>query len=557
MGIKTIDRSLFVQMVRNGLRNLTINKDLINKLNVFPVPDGDTGTNMHLSLTSGVKEVEQVKDESIQKIVASFSRGLLMGARGNSGVILSQIFRGFGAHLESVDEVTVAELALAFDAGVDTAYKSVTDPVEGTILTVAKDAAKRALELKDETDMVTFFEEVVEEANASLARTPDLLPVLKEVGVVDSGGKGLVVIYEGFLAAVKGEEITEVVHDLVDEDAIEDVHERSVQSYIDIESIEYGYCTEFIVKFKEDKLAEHPFNEASFRETLTNYGDSLLVASDDTMVKVHIHAEHPGDVMTIAQQYGDLTKIKIENMREQYADIVEEDQKKSKDEIIDAGENGIISVAAGQGMIDMFYSIGASYIIEGGQTMNPSTEDIVSAINKVNAKNVYIFPNNKNIILSAEQAKNLIDDKNVIVVPSKTIPQGIHAILEFDETASLEESIETLTEAVKEVKTGSVTYAIRDTVINDIDVKKDHFIGLTDETIVTTAADKVATAKQLIDKLVDEDEDEIITVFFGDDVTEAEKEAISAYVEHLFEDELDIELIDGGQPIYSFIIMVN
>src|SRR5699024_2861573 len=357
MGIKTIDRSLFVQMVRNGLRNLTINKDLINKLNVFPVPDGDTGTNMHLSLTSGVKEVEQVKDESIQKIVASFSRGLLMGARGNSGVILSQIFRGFGAHLESVDEVTVAELALAFDAGVDTAYKSVTDPVEGTILTVAKDAAKRALELKDETDMVTFFEEVVEEANASLARTPDLLPVLKEVGVVDSGGKGLVVIYEGFLAAVKGEEITEVVHDLVDEDAIEDVHERSVQSYIDIESIEYGYCTEFIVKFKEDKLAEHPFNEASFRETLTNYGDSLLVASDDTMVKVHIHAEHPGDVMTIAQQYGDLTKIKIENMREQYADIVEEDQKKSKDEIIDAGENGIISVAAGQGMIDMYYSI--------------------------------------------------------------------------------------------------------------------------------------------------------------------------------------------------------
>lgn len=556
MGKSVINSSLFVRMVRSGLRNLTNNKDYINKLNVFPVPDGDTGTNMNLSMTSGVNEVEKVKDKDMSIIIAAFVRGLLMGARGNSGVILSQLFRGFGSHLESANEITVKDFAYALDAGVKTAYQSVTNPVEGTILTVAKDAAAHAQTLTDETDMIHFFEQVVAEAKASLDRTPDLLPVLKEVGVVDSGGQGLLVIYQGFLAALRGEEIVATEPEASQEaNFAEDVHERSVQSYIDIESIEYGYCTEFIVKFDDEKLSNNPFDEAVFREKLTHYGDSLLVASDDTMVKVHIHSETPGEVMTIAQQYGDLTAIDIENMRQQYEDIVAAENEE-KNDIIDAGKNGIISVAAGQGMIDMFYSIGASYMIQGGQTMNPSTEDIVQAVAKVNAENVYIFPNNKNIILAANQAAALIEDKNVIVVPSKTIPQGIHAILEFDDSQDLTASIANLEEALTEVKTGSVTFATRDTVINHIAVKKNDYIGLNDETIVTTSASKLETTESLIETLIDEDA-EILTIFFGEDVTAEEKTAIESFAETNYGDDLDIEIHDGKQPIYSFVIMVN
>jgi len=554
MGKQTINNSLFVQMIRLGLRNLTNNKEYINKLNVFPVPDGDTGTNMNLSMTSGANEVEKVKSEELSIIIAAFVRGLLMGARGNSGVILSQIFRGFGTELAEVKEITVEDLAKALDAGVDTAYKSVTNPVEGTILTVAKDAAAKAKTLTDETDIIVFFEQVVAEAKASLNRTPDLLPILKEVGVVDSGGQGLLVIYEGFLAALKGEEIVDTAEQNEVDDFAQDVHERSVQSYIDIESIEYGYCTEFIVKFDKDKLRDHPFVEDTFRETLTNYGDSLLVASDDSMVKVHIHSEKPGEVMTIAQQYGDLTAIDIENMRQQYENIVSED--KSELDSIDAGENGIISVAAGSGMIDMFYSIGTSYIIEGGQTMNPSTEDIVQAINKVNAPNIFIFPNNKNIILAANQAAALIEDKKVIVIPSKTVPQGIHAILEFDHSLDVEDTKARMEEAISEVKTGTVTFATRNTVINDIEVKKDHYIGLNDETIITTSANKVDTTKALIDKLVDEDS-EIITLFSGEGVKDEELAEIESYIEEEYGEDLDIEIHDGKQPIYSFIIMIN
>lgn len=554
MGKQTINSSLFVQMVRLGLRNLTNNKEYINKLNVFPVPDGDTGTNMNLSMTSGANEVEKVKNEELSIIIAAFVRGLLMGARGNSGVILSQLFRGFGTQLTEAKEITVEDLANALDAGVDTAYKSVTNPVEGTILTVAKDAAAKAKTLTEETDVIVFFEQVVEEAKASLDRTPNLLPILKEVGVVDSGGQGLLAIYEGFLAALKGEEIEETLVQDQGADFAQDVHERSVQSYIDIDSIEYGYCTEFIVKFDKDKLANHPFIEDEFRETLTNYGDSLLVASDESMVKIHIHSENPGEVMTIAQQYGDLTAIDIENMRQQYENIVSED--KDELDVIDAGENGIISVAAGSGMIDMFYSIGASYIIEGGQTMNPSTEDIVQAVHKVNAKNVFIFPNNKNIILAANQAAALIEDKNVIVIPSKTVPQGIHAILEFDQSLDVEDAKARMEEAITEVKTGTVTFAIRDTVINEIEVKKDHFIGLNDETIITTSSSKVDTTKALIDQLVDEDA-EIITLFSGEDVEDDELAEVESYIEEKYDDELDIEIHHGKQPIYSFIIMIN
>ena len=398
MAMTTLDGKRFAQMVLQGATHLANNAKTVDALNVFPVPDGDTGTNMNLSMTSGAKEVKNHVSDHIGKVAGALAKGLLMGARGNSGVILSQLFRGFAKAIEQKSEINSKEFAAALEAGVQTAYKAVMKPVEGTILTVAKDAAKRAVAVaKKEADIVVVMTEVLKEAKASLKRTPDLLPVLKEVGVVDSGGQGLVFVYEGFLAALKGETIAET-EALSMGQLVRTEHHRNVQSHLSADDIEFGYCTEFMVKFEQDKVAKHPFREETFRQDLSRFGDSLLVIADDEVVKVHIHAEQPGEVLTYAQRYGSLINIKIENMREQHANIVHQEmQPPKKQERI---PYGIVAVAMGDGIAELFKSIGAHAVIEGGQTMNPSTEDIVKAIEEVNAQTVFVLPNNKNIIFT-------------------------------------------------------------------------------------------------------------------------------------------------------------
>ena len=541
---------MFVNMVEMGAANLRKHRDSINKLNVFPVPDGDTGTNMNLSMTSALKELNKLSTNDMPTILNAFIKGLLMGARGNSGVLLSQLFRGFSLYLIEQEEISLVHLAQAFDAGVKTAYKAVTNPVEGTILTVAKDLAKAAQDnAQTANDPVELMEKVVEEANASLKRTPDLLPILKEVGVVDSGGKGLVVILEGFLAALKGEELIDLDEELSIEALVEIEHERSVQSYIDKDSIDKGYCTEFIVEFDDAKLQTSPFHEDTFRAELSEYGDSLLVAADHDFVKIHIHTETPGEVMTLAQKYGDLTQIDIENMRKQYEAIVEEEVENKEKQ-----PYGIITVAQGTGLKEMFLSIGATSVIEGGQTMNPSTEDFIRAIEKVNADHIIILPNNSNIIMAAEQVKEFVDT-NVTIIPTKTIPQGISALFSFDEATSLEENESNMTDAIGDVKTGLVTYATRDTVIDDIDIKEGSFIGMNEGSIKVTDPNKLTTVESLLSHIVDED-DEIVTVFYGEDVTDDEVEKLQQYVDETF-DEVEFEFHNGEQPIYSFIIMVE
>lgn len=544
-----ITSSTLVKMIEMGAANLRNHKDEINKLNVFPVPDGDTGTNMNLSMASAVKELNNLSTEDLPTILQAFMRGLLMGARGNSGVLLSQLFRGFSQYLMEQDEITIIHFAKALDVGVQTAYDAVTNPVEGTILTVAKDVAKVARDYAETSeDFILFMEKIVEEARLSLNRTPELLPILKEVGVVDSGGKGLVVILEGFLAALKGEELEEVLVDSSLEETVEKKHEEAVQSFIDKESIEFGYCTEFFIEFDEKKLAENPFQEDKFRHELSEYGDSLLVAADDKFVKIHIHTEYPGKVMTIAQRFGDLVNIDIENMRKQYDEIVDE---KVEEEM---KKYGIIVVAQGNGIKDMFLSIGATKVVEGGQTMNPSIEDIVTAIENENAEHIFILPNNSNIVLAAEQAVS-ITDKKVAVIPSKSIPQGISVLFAFDGDLSAEENEENMVDALADVKTGLVTYATRDTVINDMEIKKGSFIGMNDGTIKVTASNKLSTMESLLQHVVDED-DELVTIFYGEDVTEEEVASLRQYVEENLE-EVELELHCGNQPIYSFIIMVE
>lgn len=538
-----------MKMVVTGASALAHEKDAINKLNVFPVPDGDTGTNMNLTMSSGLKEMKRAENGSFQHVISAFINGLLMGARGNSGVILSQLFRGFSSlRGESVDTISFAK---ALKEGVEIAYKSVIKPVEGTILTVAKDTAKVALvEANKSTDFVALMEKLVSEANASLDRTPDLLPILKEVGVVDSGGKGFLMILKGFLAALTGKEVTEIVETNFDTQiAVE--HEEAVQSFISLDSIKYGYCTEFIVEFDKIKTKKHPFVESEFKALLDEYGDSLLVASSDDLVKIHIHTEKPGKVMSIAQQYGELVNIDIENMRKQYKDIVEQKQEKVDETPL---EYAIITVAQGDGLKELFHSIGATRIIDGGQTMNPSTEDFMNEIEKINAKHIFILPNNKNILMAAKQAAELSQD-NVVVIPSVTIPQGIKALFEFDEQASYSDNEMNMTEALDEVKTGLITYATRDTIINNIEIKQDEYIGLDDESIIVAKTNKLETTYALLEQLIDED-DEIITVFYGEDVQTEDVQKLEDFVHVKFAD-VESEFHTGNQSIYSFIIMVE
>lgn len=540
----------FSEMVKLGAHHLYENADYVDSLNVFPVPDGDTGTNMNLSMSSGAKEIEAYTVEHIGESAKALSKGLLMGARGNSGVILSQLFRGFGKAIEEEATIDGKQFADALKYGVETAYKAVMKPVEGTILTVAKDAANAAVEKAQSTsDVIEVMEAVVIEAKASLERTPDLLAVLKEVGVVDSGGQGLVYVYEGFLACLKGEELPVRAEVQSMDELINAEHHRNVQDFMNTEDIVFGYCTEFMVKLEQEKLQNHPFDETAYRETLSEYGDSLLVISDDEMAKVHIHSEAPGDVLTLSQKYGSLINIKIENMRQQHIDIVGEQEKKKEKH-----PYAIVTVAMGTGIAELLKSVGASVVIEGGQTMNPSTQDIVQAIEEVDAERVLILPNNKNIIMAAEQAAEHLNIE-AAVVPTKTVPEGLSAILAFNPEADVETNKAAMTEAASFVTTAQVTHAVRDTAIDGIDIKTGEFMGIASGKIVTTNPSLMDVTKSLLEKVIDEDA-EIITVLYGEDVSEADASQIEAYIEEAF-DHVDVELYPGKQPLYPYIISVE
>jgi len=557
VSIRNLDGKAFAEMVLYGAHHLSQNANVVDALNVFPVPDGDTGTNMNLSMTSGAKEVEQIDTANIGKVAQSLSRGLLMGARGNSGVILSQLFRGFGKSIEQKSEINAKEFAAAFQAGVDTAYKAVMKPVEGTILTVAKDAAKKAvLTAQTETDIIKVMEAVVNEAEASLERTPELLPVLKEVGVVDSGGKGLLYVYEGFLASLKGEKLSEKAAALPSlNDLVSAEHHKNAQSHMNTEDIEFGYCTEFMVKLDSGK---RNFNEDTFRQDLSGFGDSLLVVSDENIAKVHIHAEYPGEVMTYAQKYGSLINMKIENMREQHTAILSQNKQETAAPAEKAAAEkqpyGIVTVAMGEGIAELFESIGATKVIEGGQTMNPSTEDIVQAIKDANADTVVILPNNSNIVMAANQAAD-VAGQHVIVIPTKTVPQGMAALLAFNPALGADENEAAMLDAIGEVKSGQITYAVRDTNIDGIDIKKGDFMGILNGKIVETASDQLTAAKKLIAGMIDEDS-EIVTVIKGEDAPEEEAEELAAFISETYED-VEVEVHDGKQPLYSYILAVE
>ncbi|KAA9025916.1 DAK2 domain-containing protein [Niallia endozanthoxylica] len=556
MSITVLDGKRFAEMIIQGANHLAANAQYVDALNVFPVPDGDTGTNMNLSMTSGAKEVKQNVQEHIGKVGSALSKGLLMGARGNSGVILSQLFRGFSKAIEQKALINGTEFVRAFEAGVETAYKAVMKPVEGTILTVAKDAAKMGvIAAKKSDDLIYIMEEVVKEAKASLNRTPDLLPVLKEVGVVDSGGQGLVFVYEGFLAELKGEQLPDSPSSLPSMDELVSAeHHKSVQGHINTEDIVFGYCTEFMVRLEDKK----PFSEELFRQDLSKYGDSLLVISDDEVVKVHIHSEEPGNVLNYGQSYGSLINMKIENMRQQHTNIVGETHRVLKEAEPapnkEKQEFGIVAVSMGSGVADLFRSIGAHVVIEGGQTMNPSTEDIVKAVKEVHAHKVIILPNNKNIIMAAEQAVELCDE-DVVVIPSRTVPQGLSALLAFNPNADLASNKMIMSEALQQVKTGQITFAVRDTTIDGLEIEKDDFMGILDGKIVVKNKKMQNTATELLEQMIDEDS-EIVTILQGVDSSDEDVTALVSFIDERFPD-VEVEVHNGKQPLYPFIIAVE
>jgi uncharacterized protein len=556
VSITSLNGKRFAEMIIQGANHLAANAQMVDALNVFPVPDGDTGTNMNLSMTSGAKEVQNNVQEHIGKVGTSLSRGLLMGARGNSGVILSQLFRGFAKAIEHKSEINSEEFAQAFEAGVQTAYKAVMKPVEGTILTVAKDAAKQAVSSASKhQDFIQVMEEIVTEANASLKRTPDLLPVLKEVGVVDSGGQGLVFVYEGFLAELKGEALpVRSANGPSMDDMISAEHHMNVQGHMNTEDIVYGYCTEFMVRLESEKLANNSFDEEKFRNDLSEYGDSLLVISDDEVVKVHIHSEQPGTCLNYGQQYGSLIKLKIDNMREQHTAIVGETNTPLQTKPSTKEKYGVVSVAMGAGISELFKSIGAKSVIEGGQTMNPSTEDIVKAVEEAYADHVIILPNNKNIIMAANQAADVLGD-HVTVIPTKTVPQGMAALLAFNPSLDAEENKKAMIEALSHVKTGQITYAVRDTNIDGLAIETGDFMGIAEGTIKVKDKDMTQAAKDLLSDMIDEDS-EILTILYGEDATTEDVEGLVAFCNENFED-VEVEVHNGKQPLYSFIFSIE
>lgn len=556
MEVTEITAAKFQDMVRIGAHRLTKNAEFVNSLNVFPVPDGDTGTNMGLSFGSGAKAVNESNATNVGELAQSLAKGLLMGARGNSGVITSQLFRGFASSVAGKEALTAQDLTAALMSGVETAYKAVMKPVEGTILTVAREAARAAnKQSKETTDAVVILQAVVAAAKKALAKTPDLLPVLKEVGVVDSGGQGLVFIYEGFLEGLSGEVVDDDTYQPdgseMDE-MVNAMHHQSVQSQIATEDITFGYCTEMMVGLGQDG-ATAKFDYEEFRNHLDGLGDSLLVVNDDEVVKVHVHTEHPGTVLAYGHEYGSMLKIKIDNMRLQHETILEQDQA-NEAEAQEPIDFGIIAIASGKGVGTLFKSLGATTILNGGQTMNPSTQDILDAIKSANAKQALILPNNGNIILAAQEAAKVADIP-VAIVPSKTISQGMTSLLSFNPDNSLADNEAQMTAGLKDVISGQVTQSIRDTTIDGLAIKKDDYMGIIDGKIKVTASERQTATVDMIKAMLDDDS-EIVTILIGEGGTRQEAQAIVDVVMAI-DDELEVELHDGGQPVYPYLVSVE
>ena len=565
MEITSINSKLLARMFLAGAKNLDSKKDWINELNVFPVPDGDTGTNMTMTIMSAAKEVRSLTEPTMAELAKAISSGSLRGARGNSGVILSQLFRGFCKVIKEYDEIDVTILCEACQKAVETAYKAVMKPKEGTILTVAKGAAEKALELSDETeDVVTFVEEVIKQAEYVLDQTPEMLPVLKQAGVVDSGGQGLVQVLKGAYDALIGKEI-----DYTIEGAPTGAAPAKISAETEAE-IKFGYCTEFIIVLNAPMSDNE---EHAYKAFLESIGDSIVVVADDEIVKTHVHTNDPGLALQKALTFGSLSKIKIDNMREEHQEKLIKDsqklaaQQKAEEEAYEATqadektnnmpakEMGFVSVSIGEGMNEVFRGLGVDYLIEGGQTMNPSTEDMLNAIEHVNAKTVFILPNNKNIIMAANQAVDLVEDKQIIVIPTKTIPQGITALVNYIPDHSAEENKEQMMAEIENVKTGQVTYAVRDTEIDGKTIKQNDFMGIGDKSILSVGTDLKATTLEMVDAMVDEDS-AIVSIYFGSDSDEDSANELAAAIEEKYPD-VEVEVNDGGQPIYYYVISVE
>ena len=555
MATKVIDAQLLQKAFIAGAYNLERNKDYINELNVFPVPDGDTGSNMSLTIMAAAREVSALENPSMDELSKKISSGSLRGARGNSGVILSQLLRGFCKEIKGKKQITVSVLADGFVRAVETAYKAVMKPKEGTILTVAKGVAEKAVELSEmDMDFETLGQEILDHGNEVLKQTPELLPVLKEAGVVDSGGQGLMEFLTGAYNGLTGKE--EIKEPVTSGGAAKAQTMSSEE--IDTSHIKYGYCTEFIIMLEKEYNAEI---EAKFKEFLTSIGDSLVVVSDDEIVKVHVHTNHPGLAFEKGLEYGSLTSMKVDNMREEHKEKVihEQDRKKAAEQEAAKEEPkkpfGFVAVSVGEGLNDIFKDLGVDHIIEGGQTMNPSTEDVLDAISKVNAETVFVFPNNKNIILAANQAAEIEEEKQVIVIPTKTIPQGISALISFDETATAEANQAGMEDAITAVKSGQVTYAVRDTSIDGKEIKTGDYMGIDDVGIQAVGQDITEVVKDLIGAMADEDS-ELLSIYYGSDVEEEKANALVEAVQAAYPD-FEVEAHAGGQPIYSYILSLE
>lgn len=554
---KTIDAKVLSRMFLAGAKNLEAKKEWINELNVFPVPDGDTGTNMTLTIMSAAAEVGSLTDSNMETLAKAISSGSLRGARGNSGVILSQLLRGFTKGVKKFQELDAPAIAAAMEKGVETAYKAVMKPKEGTILTVAKAAAAKATEVaEDAENLEEFFMEIFRHAEETLAKTPEMLPVLKEAGVVDSGGQGLLEVYRGAIDGYLGKEVDYTEFARSQGPAVTKI---SPQAEADIK---FGYCTEFIILLN-NPLPEQ--EEHSFKEFLTSIGDSIVLVADDEIVKVHVHTNHPGQAIERALTYGALSRMKIDNMREEHQEkLIKDAEKLAREQAKQEAEKekkqppkevGFISVSAGNGLTEIFKDLGVDYLIEGGQTMNPSTEDMLNAIDKVNARTIYIFPNNKNIVLAANQARDLTEDKEVVVVPTKTVPQGISAIISYVPEKDTKENLEAMKEAIANVKTGQITYAVRDTRIDDKEIHEGDIMGLGDSGLLAVGSERSQIAVETVKAMVDEDS-EIVSVYYGADVTEEEAQELCETLESEFPD-CEVELNMGGQPIYYYVISVE
>lgn len=555
--MSNITTSLFQEMVQSASTRLNKQAEYVNSLNVFPVPDGDTGTNMGMTIENGAKEVADKSASTVGEVAGIFAKGLLMGARGNSGVITSQLFRGFSQSVKEKEELTGQDLALAFQSGVEVAYKAVMKPVEGTILTVSRGAAIGAKKKAEETDdAVEVMKAALDSAKVALAKTPDMLPVLKEVGVVDSGGQGLVFIYEGFLSALTGEYIASEEFQATPATMTEMInaeHHKSVASHVATEDIKYGYCTEIMVALKKGPTYVKEFDYDEFRNYLNELGDSLLVVNDDEIVKVHVHTEDPGLVMQEGLKYGSLVKVKVDNMRNQHEAQVEKEERENS-QPTEEKEYAIIAVVAGEGLSDIFKAQGVDYIISGGQTMNPSTEDFIKAVEHVNARHIIILPNNKNIFMAAQSAAEVIEQP-AAVIETRTIPQGLTSLLAFDPSKSIEENHDRMTAALADVVSGSVTTAVRDTTIDGLEIHENDNLGMVDGKIVVSNPDMLTTLNETFSNMLDADS-EIVTIYIGEDGSEDLANELAQDITEKFED-VEVEIHNGGQPVYPYLFSVE